>query len=72
MSGTASQKTIFIEDVGTAYTYVGEAATKANTAIAMWRLRKMTYTGGLTEIQWANGTEEYDKIWNDRATYAYL
>ncbi len=39
---------------------------------AKWRIRKLLYDGTFTEnIVWASGTQNFDKIWNDRETYDY-
>lgn len=56
-----------------AYTYVGEAAPGSNASDAVWRIKRVAEQTGstLTEILWANDTDAFDKVWDDRATYTY-
>lgn len=56
-----------------AYTYVGEAAPGSNASDAAWRIKRVAEQTGstLTEILWANDTDAFDKVWDDRATYTY-
>lgn len=57
---------------GVDYTYVGEAAPGTSAASALWRIKRVAdYPSGLTEIIWADDTDTFDKVWNDRETYSY-
>lgn len=54
--------------------YQGWAVPKnATKSEADWRICKMTYNGSnqITDIQWADGNEEFDNVWNDRASLSY-
>lgn len=51
--------------------YVGEASFGAVTSSAVWRIKKITYTGDSLSITWANGTDEYNNIWDNRASLSY-
>ena len=54
------------------FTYVGEAAPGSLAANSVWRIKRITeYANGYLEIIWANDTDAFDKVWNDRATYVY-
>jgi hypothetical protein len=37
----------------------------------VWKIKRITITGGEIVIDYAEGDKNYDKIWDDRATYAY-
>lgn len=53
-------------------TYVGEAAPGGLAIAANWRIKLVTeYANGYVTVIWANNTELFDKIWNDRGTYTY-
>ena len=53
-------------------TYIGEAAPGGVAANADWRIKQVTeYSNGYIQIVWANDSDAFDKIWNDRATYTY-
>ena len=52
--------------------YQGTAYPSITKASAGWRIKKFTYTSGnLTDIQFADGNDNYDNVWNDRAIYTY-
>ena len=52
--------------------YIGERVPgNANTSGSVWRLRRSNENVSPIEILYANGTELFDKIWNDRTTYTY-
>jgi hypothetical protein len=79
ITGTiASQPTPLYADrydiVSTTIFYRGQALPGSSDASAVWRLWKVTVnTSGTTtaSVTWANGTNSFDKVWNDRATYTY-
>ena len=57
---------------GVTYTYVGEAAPGSSVSLPLWRIKRIAeYSSGLTEIIWADDTDDFDKVWNDRETYSY-
>lgn len=54
--------------------YVGRARTGALSSAAEWQIKKITYDADRnpTAVQFASGTNNYDKIWNNRSTgYTY-
>ncbi len=58
-------------DVSGVYTYVGEALPGTGTSEAKWRIKRIEELGDDYNILWANGTSDFDKVWNDRATFTY-
>lgn len=54
--------------------YLGRARAGALATAPEWQIQKLTYdptTGLCTAIQFANGLNDYNAVWNDRATYSY-
>ena len=53
--------------------YQGEAEPGAGTNEAKWRIRKYTYNaqGNPVQIDWADGTHAFTKIWDSRDGYSY-
>ena len=47
---------------------VGPASTDS-----AWSIFKITYDGSgrMTSRRYADGTDDFDKVWDDRATYTY-
>ena len=60
-------------DVEGSFTYIGEADPGTATSSALWRIKRVyeTNSEGDIEIIWANGSSDFDKVWDDRATYSY-
>lgn len=60
-------------DVEGDYTYIGESDPGTSPSAASWRIKRVyeTNTEGDIEIAWASGTSDFDKVWDDRATYNY-
>lgn len=67
ISGTTN-KTTRIETVGTR-TYIGNAAIGSAESASVWQI-KVLDTPGLTKL-WADGNDNFDNVWDDRATVTY-
>jgi len=52
------------------YTYIGKAPCGALTSEEKWQIKRIDATTG-TLIQWASGTQLFDKEFDERATYTY-
>lgn len=61
------------EEPDDGFTYVGEAVPGTTKSQSIWRIKRIYEFGadGDLDILWANGTADFDKTWNDRATYTY-
>ncbi len=52
--------------------YQGWAKPGTSAGEPGWRIRKLSYTGNYTiRIEWADGNDKFDKIWNDRNSYTF-
>ncbi len=53
--------------------YEGWARVGYLTSQAKWQICRHTYdvNNNLTATEWADGTDEPTKIWNERASYVY-
>lgn len=40
-------------------------------AQARFQIRRVTVSGTITTTEFASGNAEFNKVWNDRATYTY-
>ena len=66
------KETIKREVVDATTTYVGyaTAANSAATSAAVWKICKITSSGGeVTDVTWASS--KYDQIWDNRASLSY-
>lgn len=67
-------KPLRTEIVGTApntVTYAGFALPGANVASPVWSIQRITETATTTVIEFADGNEKMDNVWNDRASLSY-
>lgn len=55
-------------DAGATYTYIGEVAigSYATTNTAIWKIKRITNASG--DKVWANASQSFDQIWDNRAT----
>jgi len=51
--------------------YFGEAVPGSLTSDQVWRIRMVTISGMSVTVLWANGTNSFDKIWDNRGQYSY-
>ncbi len=53
--------------------YIGFAAPGMAPDAPAWQIKKFTYdvNGNVTDIQFASGSNDYDKVWDNRASYSY-
>lgn len=53
--------------------YVGEAEPSTLTSATGWRIKKITYdaNNNPTQIDWADGNNHMDNIWDNRTDYTY-
>jgi hypothetical protein len=63
-------KTTRIHEVG-AITYFGFAGIGALDSHPVWQIKRLTESGGLLSLQWADGNSEFDNVWDDRASLNY-
>jgi hypothetical protein len=60
-----------IDEASPTVTYVGEASPGTASSQALWRIKRITDSGGQVSIDWAGGVGTYVHVWNDRANLVY-
>lgn len=60
-----------IDEPSASVTYIGKAQFTASESLAVWQIKKMTVSGTVTSITWADGDEAFDNIWANRASLTY-
>ncbi len=60
-------------DGGSNLVYEGWAAPGTTTSAPAWQIRKHTYDGSNNRLttKFANGTNDYNQVWDDRASLSY-
>lgn len=52
--------------------YIGIAKPGSAAGSAAWQIRRITYTGDKpTVIEWADGNDRFDNVWDNRAGLSY-
>jgi len=53
--------------------YRGEAIPGTLNGATVWRIRKITIAALDNDVveTWADGTDAFDKVWDNRLTYTY-
>lgn len=51
--------------------YFGWAKTGSATSAAVWKMMRITYTGNDYTIEYADGNQLYDNIWDNRTSLTY-
>lgn len=70
VSSSSTPYNVSLDEVSSTIMYVGEALPGTSSASAAWRIKKIDQTSGLI-LTWASGDADFDKVWNDRASYIY-
>lgn len=67
-----SDLSVVIDEASDSVTYFGFAPSGALTSDALWKIKKMTVTGAITKIEFANGAASYNNVFDDRASLNYI
>jgi len=61
-----------IDEATDTLVYVGFAQVQGqDPSLALWKIKKIEKIGSVWEITYADGDEQYDNIWNNRASLNY-
>lgn len=60
---------IIDETSSTTYTYFGFAVPATATSAAKWKVKRLT--NSTSTFTWADGDDQYDNIWDNRASLSY-
>lgn len=64
--------TVRLDQVSDTLFYVGKALIGKVDSDANWLIVRYTTTGSILKSEYANGSEAFDQVWNDRATLTYV
>lgn len=60
------------EQVDNTLAYLGDAAIGSNEGSSVWRIQKLDFTAeGNVTITFADGNDNFDNIWSNRASLSY-
>lgn len=64
-------RSLRVHEVNSLLTYLGIAIVAATESDAVWQIRKIETSGGVTSIKYADGNANYDNVWTDRESLSY-
>lgn len=70
--GSSSDYSTLLDEPTTGVMYIGKAATGSSTSDAVWQVKKLTESGTETSILFADGSSEFNNIWDARASLTYI
>jgi hypothetical protein len=65
------EQSMRIDEASATVTYVGVAAIASSEGGAVWKIKRITITGNVTDVKYADGNANYDNIWTNRASLSY-
>jgi hypothetical protein len=60
-----------VDEVGTDVTYVGKAQPGSLLSASVWQIQRLTEVGDDLVVEWASGTAEFNKVWDDHLILSY-
>lgn len=71
-SNISSRSTILFDGESTLNNYIGEAPIGSATSDSVWKIYRLNFTGTNSfSRKWADGSDKFDKVWDNRDTYTY-
>ena len=70
-TGDAAAHTSKLIDDLTTSMYIGTAVPGTATSTALWKIKKVVFSGASTTILYANGAATAVNIWDNRASLSY-
>ena len=69
-SHEAQLKTL-IDEFSDTVTYIGKAAPGASTSSSVWLIKKITESGSVTTVAFADGDSNFNNVWDNRTSLSY-
>ncbi len=67
----AADESVIIDKASDTVTYFGYATVGSSEASAVWKIERASVSGAVTKFLFADGDQNYDNIWNNRASLTY-
>jgi hypothetical protein len=62
---------VAIDEVNKNLSYIGKSVIGSSQASAVWQISRLQTTGNVTLLQYADGDDSFNNIWNNRASLTY-
>lgn len=64
-------KSIRMDDIDSNNTIIGYAVVGSATSSPVWRIQKLSTSGSITSVTWADGNFNFDNVWDNRNSLSY-
>lgn len=64
------EKTL-IDEASATVTYIGKSRLAGDPSAEEWQIKRVSVSGTVTTISFADNTDAYTKEWDERANYSY-
>lgn len=71
LKSATPEEAVRVDDVGGGVTYIGQAAPGTATSAAAWSIKRWTVVGDDHTIEFADGDNLQDNIWDNRVSLSY-
>ena len=65
------ERTTLVDGSTSGTTYVGIGKLGSSESSAVWQIFRIQTSSGITKVQFADSNQNFDNIWDDRASLAY-
>jgi len=63
---------ILIDEVDADTIYIGKAVVDTVTSESKWQIKKISTSGTVKTISWADGDDRFNQIWDNRTSLTYI
>lgn len=63
--------TKLIDEPSSTVCYIGRASIGTATSESLWQIKRISVSGNITSVEWANGDDAFNQIWDNRASLSY-
>ncbi len=60
-----------VDEASSTVTYFGFAAVGSSESSSVWKIKRLTVSGSITKLEYADGNIDYDNQWSNRAALSY-
>jgi hypothetical protein len=60
-----------VDEASSTTTYVGKAVPGTAGGDSLWQITRISVSGTVTTIEYADGNDNFDNVWNNRASLSY-
>jgi hypothetical protein len=71
ITSTDSAYITFLDEAGGGVTYVGKASPRSSTSSPVWQVRRLTSTDTTLAVEYADGDDKFDNVWDSRTSLSY-